>query len=440
LGAINSHAVTLGAMVPRHGVGLHGGIAHQLLSLRAFTPPLGHEILSGVIPWDSRSARPAAAPLRAAAPGARPPRAAAGGRLERQAQLDHAARHGDLEACIYLVRRDGGGGARLDPAQLRALVGAAFHGGRPALALDLVRALPRPHPRHYSLLMKECLRRKDLITLGRVLAARRAAGWPPDAWTASAGITALGAAGRPPAEALAALRAAWREPGCRRVEVCNAAIGACAAAGDWAGAQEAVGVLRAAGLAPDVVTYNSLIKAAGAARRMPQALALHAEMGPEGVEPTPVTYTALFSAAARNRYDDMAWLLQVRRAWVGARMPCVRVAAVGCAPRTRYTLHTQHPPRWARCLACGASWARGTRAETSPRPPRPAPPRPSCPPLAARRRSRACAAPPTTSSSPPSSPPPRAPPPRAPSSTASSRCSRRRAPGGRSTTPSTPRS
>ena len=123
------------------------------------------------------------------------------------------------------------------------------------------------------------------------------------------------------------------------------------------------------GIPPDIVTYNSLLKAAGAAGLMPQvqrlyevlqaregrccALCARASLLPssplpncgcckrcvaegaggrlqccrpakrcpqgEGLRPTAITFATLFTAAARNRHSDMAWLLRVRcvGGWAG---------------------------------------------------------------------------------------------------------------------------
>lgn len=228
-----------------------------------------------------------------------------------QCQLDYAAQCGDVSACLRFLGQGGRETASLSQEQIRQLVASSFRAQRGQDALRLVQALPGPSPRHFSALLKECLLRKDLAMLQRVLQARAAAGLPPDAYTASAEITALGFAGRRE-QALDALHRAWEQPACRTVHVCNAAIGAAAGAGDWAAAQQALGALRSASLSPDVVTFNSLIKAAGAAGLMQEAVALFQQLQDCGMQPTQVTYTCLFTAAAKCRHDDIAWLLQVR--------------------------------------------------------------------------------------------------------------------------------
>lgn len=276
----------------------------MLPSLRAFAPVVASA--AGDKPR-ARRAHPLKAPTALSVDlGASP----SSGEFLRS-QLQKAVHFHDIDACIYLLKhQDPGAGLSLSRPELQELVSSAFHHRRPDQAVALLAALPAASPRHYSMLMRECIQRRDLAALDAVLAAREAAGFAPDAYTASAQITALGAARRP-GDALAALHAAWERPDCRTVEVVNAGIGAAAAAGDWPAALAARRLLAAAGLAPDAVTYNSLIKAAGAAGLMPQVKGLFEEMVGSGVPPTHVTYTALFSAAARCECGDTPWLFKV---------------------------------------------------------------------------------------------------------------------------------
>lgn len=65
------------------------------------------------------------------------------------------------------------------------------------------------------------------------------------------------------------------------------------------------------GIAPDVITYNSLLKAAAARGLLGDARRLYAELLQAGLAPSTFTYAALFSASARARSSDAAWLLQV---------------------------------------------------------------------------------------------------------------------------------
>lgn len=230
-----------------------------------------------------------------------------------QDQLNKAVRYDDLDACIYLLRHYGAqGGLELSVPQLRKLASTSFNRHRPDAVLDVVRNIPKRHPKHYSVLMKECVKRRDLSALEKVIAAREAAGHAPDAYTATARLTALGAAGRA-SDVLTVLHEAWKVPSCRTIEVCNAAMGACASAGDCAMAEAVLSFLIDAGLAPDVVTYNSLIKAAGAAGMMAKVRGFYDDLRASGLVPTPLTYTSVFNAAAKNRHSDAVWLFQVSR-------------------------------------------------------------------------------------------------------------------------------
>lgn len=177
------------------------------------------------------------------------------------------------------------------PATARAVhvatrLQACFNRGRPDRALAYLALLPATVA-PWVAVMKEANRRGDLDTLRRVLAARQAAGLRPDHRTVSAtitGVTRLRACCRPasgrqdesvgldgcsrrqslpwvagegslscavPAaagagyagvgrlqDAMATFCRAWEVRECRTVEVCNAAISACANQGNWAAAQE----------------------------------------------------------------------------------------------------------------------------------------------------------------------------------------------------------
>lgn len=64
---------------------------------------------------------------------------------------------------------------------------------------------------------------------------------------------------------------------------------------------------------PDIITYNSLLKAAAAAGLLEEAQRLYAELLRLGLQPTTFTYVGLLKAAANARSGDTAWLLQVGR-------------------------------------------------------------------------------------------------------------------------------
>jgi pentatricopeptide repeat protein len=237
-----------------------------------------------------------------------------------QNQLEQAARYLDIDACIYLLQHHGkDNGLYIKSKTLHELVSTAFQRRQIEQAVDLVTVLPDLHAKHFSVLMKECLRRKDLKSLHLVINARTACGMPQDAYTTSAMITALGSLGRS-ADALNTMERAWNSldsrtshHSVRSVEVCNAAIGAAAVIGDWAAAQRALALLHSANLSPDIVTYNALIKTAGAAGMMDQVKSLYEELClvSSGLKPNHLTYTSVFAAAARNRFSDATWLLSV---------------------------------------------------------------------------------------------------------------------------------
>lgn len=65
------------------------------------------------------------------------------------------------------------------------------------------------------------------------------------------------------------------------------------------------------GIPPDVITFNSLLKAAAAAGLLEEARRLYADMLACRLRPTTFTYVGLFKAAANARAGDAAWLLQV---------------------------------------------------------------------------------------------------------------------------------
>jgi pentatricopeptide repeat protein len=72
---------------------------------------------------------------------------------------------------------------------------------------------------------------------------------------------------------------------------------------------QVLATLQRSGLDPDIVTYNSLIKAAAAARLLPEARQLYRDLRAARLRPTTFTFAALFTAAARAGASDAAWLL-----------------------------------------------------------------------------------------------------------------------------------
>lgn len=91
------------------------------------------------------------------------------------------------------------------------------------------------------------------------------------------------------------------------------------------------------GIPPDVITYNSLLKAAAARGLLGEAKQLYGELKGAGLAPSTFTYAALFSAAARAQARDAAWLLEVRRA--GCLPQCVPAAARALRVLTALALH-----------------------------------------------------------------------------------------------------
>ena len=230
-------------------------------------------------------------------------------------ELKIAMGNADISGCLAILKSmsmaDPGKAFRMSSRDMRRLIGLALDRGNPEQAIDLVMALPKVGPKQFSVLMGECLQRKNTKALHLALEARKAAGLSPDAYTATAELKALGSTARSN-EIMDVLRRIWKDPKCRKVEVCNAAINSCAMLGDWDGASDAMVLLRSTkALAPDVITYNSLIKAAGAAKMMDKARATYEELLESNIQANTSTYCLLFSAAARNKYSDASWLLSV---------------------------------------------------------------------------------------------------------------------------------
>ena len=73
---------------------------------------------------------------------------------------------------------------------------------------------------------------------------------------------------------------------------------------------QVVSIMEREGIQRDVITYNSLIKAAAAAGLLPHAVRTYRELAAAGLRPTTFTYAALFTAAAKARHGDAAWLLR----------------------------------------------------------------------------------------------------------------------------------
>lgn len=94
---------------------------------------------------------------------------------------------------------------------------------------------------------------------------------------------------------------------------------------------QVVVIMEQEGIAPDVITYNSLLKAAAARGLLGDARRLYAELLQAGLAPSTFTYAALFSAAARARSSDAAWLLQVGCRGHGRMLAAECTPLGGCA-------------------------------------------------------------------------------------------------------------
>lgn len=230
-----------------------------------------------------------------------------------QQQLTEAAAFGDIDACLYLLNHDKyNKRVKMNDGLLKKIVSTCYDRNLPDKALLIVQSLQTKHPKYFSILMKECLKKKDLEGLDRVLEGRRKAGFEPDSYTHTARITALGAT-RQSVAAVAQLRIALRDVKCRTVEVFNAAISACGVCKDWAGAEHVWLMLEEYKVEPDIVTYNSMIKAAGVAGRMEDVKKYYYKIveGGSGLKATARTFTSVFSAASSCKHADALWLIQV---------------------------------------------------------------------------------------------------------------------------------
>ena len=231
-----------------------------------------------------------------------------------QSQLASAAAFGDVDACIHLLRSDGS--LDLHGGALKQLVRTCFQRRMGDKALDLVMVLPGYRKRHFSVLMKECIDRGDVEQLDRIVESRAEVGYPPDLYTHTARISALGK-GRQSSAVLVQLHEAMRDPVCAgMIELYNAAISACVRSQDFAGAMYVWGLVLGDGetrgaAKPDVVTFNAMIKVAGAMGRFDDATRYFDMITEHGLVPTSWTYAALFSASAACQQGEVQFLIGV---------------------------------------------------------------------------------------------------------------------------------
>jgi pentatricopeptide repeat protein len=141
-------------------------------------------------------------------------------------------------------------------------------------------------------------------------------GYPPDLYTHTARISALGK-GRQSSAVLVQLHEAMRDPVCAgMIELYNAAISACVRSQDFAGAMYVWGLVLGDGetrgaAKPDVVTFNAMIKVAGAMGRFDDATRYFDMITEHGLVPTSWTYAALFSASAACQQGEVQFLIGV---------------------------------------------------------------------------------------------------------------------------------
>lgn len=231
-----------------------------------------------------------------------------------QKELHNAAFFGDIQTCIYLLNhkkyRDH---ISLHGGDLKKLIRKCFDRRLPGQALEIVLSLqPKPSPRHFSLLLKECITRGDIKEMDRVLAAREKMGYRPDVYTHTARISVLGVAKQSVA-AIGQFQLALKDPLCAsNIEIYNAAISACARSGDLQGAEYVWSLVTESNcVTPDIVTYNAMIKVAGGMGDFEKVKYYYNQIEKHGLRPTSWTYTAVFSAASSCKVETADWLIQV---------------------------------------------------------------------------------------------------------------------------------
>ena len=235
-------------------------------------------------------------------------------RQSLESQLVNAAMFGDVDTCIHLLECDGS--LNLKGNVLKQLLRTCFKRKLGSKAVELVMALPGDRKRHFSVLMKHCIDQGDVEQLDRVLEARAALGYGPDLYTHTARISTLGNR-RQSSEALKQLQEAMSDPSCAcMIELYNAAISACIKSRDYAGATYVWGLVagengRTSMATPDVVTFNAMIKVAGASGRFEDVKRYFEMITEQGLVPTSWTYAALFSASAACQANEAEFLIQV---------------------------------------------------------------------------------------------------------------------------------
>lgn len=231
-----------------------------------------------------------------------------------QKELNNAASYGDVQTCIYLLNHQKyRGSIVLEDKLLKKLVRRCFSRGLSGRALEVVLSLqPKPSPRHFSIILKECIASGNIKELDRVLKARETLGYQSDVYTHSARISALGMAKQSIA-ALGQLQVALKDPSCRTsIELYNATISACVRSKDLYGAEHVWSLLtKSKFVTPDIITFNAMIKVAGEFGDFERVKYFCKEIEKNGLQPTSWTYTAVFSAASCCKMNSADWLIQV---------------------------------------------------------------------------------------------------------------------------------
>ncbi|CAL8466875.1 g6411 [Coccomyxa elongata] len=164
-----------------------------------------------------------------------------------------------------------------------------------------------------SALLKECAEAGNLASLQRIIQVREGLGFDQDAYCFTARIAAAGKAGD-----AQAVRQAF-EDACKQndstVAVCNAAIEALSRCGDVEGAISLYEEqMRSANIAPDIVTFNALIRSAGRSKRPDlgeKAMSWFSALCQLGLRPDKYTFSAFFNTAYHCRLTDGTFLLHI---------------------------------------------------------------------------------------------------------------------------------
>ncbi|RMZ52668.1 hypothetical protein APUTEX25_000787 [Auxenochlorella protothecoides] len=178
--------------------------------------------------------------------------------------------------------------------------------------------------------------RGSLPALRCLLEARARSGLDPgDPKWVTRVVTSLRRAGAPLAEAWAVFCTTPTPT----LYTCNAIIAACARARDWPRAHEVLQGMRVWHVAPDVVTFNSLLQAAGAGGSLAGVRATLGALRSASLAPTPTTYAVLFTAlaAAGLRDADELWAL-LRAAGEGGLRPTPHMVSAFLAALRRTAL------------------------------------------------------------------------------------------------------